>query len=241
MEDEKTNLAGVSSQNTDSFDLDTIFTPKSDAEIKNERKSRKSKLLAAAIGDGFSALANLYFTTKGAPNSINTSKNSRVNNTLTGRLSEKFRLEDQQYNTALNSWMKRKQKEKEMLLKAEEKKDKRYNINDSLSVKFDNWTKEDYINQLYDTLEKSNKDENLKSFLDKRRFKYEPIWEWMDYNWFYEPGHDKKIDLFKGRQGAYLKRDLIESIFQDNLTTDDNLSNLRKIVEDFDNEWIKLK
>lgn len=42
-----------------------------DAQRKVDEKKQKRDQIFAAIGDGISALANLYFTTKGAPNSYN--------------------------------------------------------------------------------------------------------------------------------------------------------------------------
>lgn len=49
--------------------LNAFYTPETaDEKAKRERKEKWDKT-AAAIGDGISALANLYYTTKGAPNS----------------------------------------------------------------------------------------------------------------------------------------------------------------------------
>lgn len=44
-------------------------------ELEAERKRERRKAIFNAIGDGVSALANLYFTTKGAPNSYNPADN----------------------------------------------------------------------------------------------------------------------------------------------------------------------
>lgn len=55
--------------------LNAFYTPETAEErAKRERKEKWDKT-AAAIGDGISALANLYYTTKGAPNSYD-GKNS---------------------------------------------------------------------------------------------------------------------------------------------------------------------
>lgn len=55
--------------------LNKMYTPETAEEkAKRERKEKWDKT-AAAIGDGISALANLYYTTKGAPNSYD-GKNS---------------------------------------------------------------------------------------------------------------------------------------------------------------------
>lgn len=55
--------------------LNKFYTPETaEQKAKRERKEKWDKT-AAAIGDGISALANLYYTTKGAPNSYD-GKNS---------------------------------------------------------------------------------------------------------------------------------------------------------------------
>lgn len=43
------------------------YTPPTPEEVEAERKKEKRQKLFAALGDGISALSNLYFTTKGAP------------------------------------------------------------------------------------------------------------------------------------------------------------------------------
>lgn len=47
------------------------FTPPTKEQLDKERKKEKREKIFAAIGDGISALSNLYFTTKGAPNMYN--------------------------------------------------------------------------------------------------------------------------------------------------------------------------
>lgn len=47
------------------------YTPPTAEQLEKERKREKRERLFAAIGDGISALSNLYFTTKGAPNMYN--------------------------------------------------------------------------------------------------------------------------------------------------------------------------
>lgn len=43
------------------------YKPPTEEELAHERKRRKSQAIFSAIGDGISALSNLYFTTHGAP------------------------------------------------------------------------------------------------------------------------------------------------------------------------------
>lgn len=47
------------------------YTPPSAEELEKERKKQKRDKIFAAIGDGISALSNLYFTTQYAPNMYN--------------------------------------------------------------------------------------------------------------------------------------------------------------------------
>lgn len=51
------------------------YAPPTQEELEAERKRRRRNAVFAAIGDGISALSNLYFTTQGAPNAYN-GKNS---------------------------------------------------------------------------------------------------------------------------------------------------------------------
>ena len=43
------------------------YKPPTEEELAHERKRRKSQAVISAIGDGISAMSNLYFTTQGAP------------------------------------------------------------------------------------------------------------------------------------------------------------------------------
>lgn len=52
----------------DMFKMLNPYQPPTKEELEKERKKQKRERIFAAIGDGISALSNLYFTTKGAPN-----------------------------------------------------------------------------------------------------------------------------------------------------------------------------
>lgn len=54
------------------------FRPPTAEELEAERKKEKREQLFASIGDGISALSNLYFTTKGAPNAYDPSSSMSV-------------------------------------------------------------------------------------------------------------------------------------------------------------------
>lgn len=55
------------------------YTPPTPEELEKEKKKQRRDAIFAAIGDGISALSNLYFTTQGAPNMYN------GNNTMSER------------------------------------------------------------------------------------------------------------------------------------------------------------
>ena len=60
------------------------YKPPTQEEIEAERKKQRRNAIFAAIGDGLSALSNLYFTTQGAP-SMDDGKT-----TLTGKMQERY-------------------------------------------------------------------------------------------------------------------------------------------------------
>lgn len=51
------------------------YKPPTEEELEGERKKRKRQEMWAAIGDGISALSNLYFTSQGAPNAYQAANN----------------------------------------------------------------------------------------------------------------------------------------------------------------------
>lgn len=53
---------------TQMYQLANPFKPPTEEELEKERKKQKREQIFAAISDGISSLANLFFTTKGAPN-----------------------------------------------------------------------------------------------------------------------------------------------------------------------------
>lgn len=60
------------------------YKPPTQEELEAERKRRRRNAVFAAIGDGISALSNLYFTTQYAPNSYN------AKNSLSERMLERW-------------------------------------------------------------------------------------------------------------------------------------------------------
>lgn len=88
-------LAGAPSQVVIQHMLDSGVQPRTKEEQEKLEKRRRRNALFAAIGDGISALSNLYFTTKGAP-SADQSKS------LSKAISDKAKIEDKEYETAMD-------------------------------------------------------------------------------------------------------------------------------------------
>lgn len=228
------------------------FKPMTHDETKKQERSRRTEKIIGAIGDGLMSLSNLFFTTKGAPSWIGaedkSGKSKKNNIFLTSAINEHHQKEDAEYEKKYSRWEKeqeriRKEREKFELRKLkEEEANKRVFLRDQFGFLERNWTDEDFINRLYEYLEDANQDPNLTRIMNEVQFRYEPIWEWMGSNWSYEVGHDKKIDLFKGKSGTYLKRDIIETLFGDDAwTTEENRNNLMRLFSEFEQNWIKIK
>lgn len=60
------------------------YTPPTQEELERERKKEKREKIFSAIGDGISAMANLYFTSQGTPNAYDPS------NTMSGKTKERW-------------------------------------------------------------------------------------------------------------------------------------------------------
>ncbi|MBR5835224.1 MAG: hypothetical protein IKY66_03575 [Bacteroidales bacterium] len=60
------------------------YKPPTEEELEKERKKRKTASIVAAIGDGISAMSNLYFTTQGAPSMYN------AKDSMSGKLRERW-------------------------------------------------------------------------------------------------------------------------------------------------------
>lgn len=85
------------------LDLYKRLNPRSETNEKEEEKKQRRAQLAAAIGDGVSALSNLFFTYKGAPNSYTGENNITAQNKVTYDKLKKER--DEKYAQYLNGYM----------------------------------------------------------------------------------------------------------------------------------------
>lgn len=85
------------------LDLYKRLNPRPETNEKEEEKKQRRAQLAAAIGDGVSALSNLFFTYKGAPNSYTGENNITAQNKVTYDKLKKER--DEKYAQYLNGYM----------------------------------------------------------------------------------------------------------------------------------------
>lgn len=85
------------------LDLYKRLNPRPNIDEKEEEKKQRRAQLAAAIGDGVSALSNLFFTYKGAPNSYTGENNITAQNKVTYDKLKKER--DEKYAQYLNGYM----------------------------------------------------------------------------------------------------------------------------------------
>lgn len=85
------------------LDLYKRLNPRPNIDEKEEEKKQRRAQLAAAIGDGISALSNLFFTYKGAPNSYTGENNITAQNKVTYDKLKKER--DEKYAQYLNGYM----------------------------------------------------------------------------------------------------------------------------------------
>ena len=85
------------------LDLYKRLNPRPNIDEKEEEKKQRRAQLAAAIGDGVSALSNLFFTYQGAPNSYTGENNITAQNKVTYDKLKKER--DEKYAQYLNGYM----------------------------------------------------------------------------------------------------------------------------------------
>lgn len=91
------------SQSISLLELYKRLNPRPETNDKEEEKKQRRAQLAAAIGDGVSALSNLFFTYQGAPNSYTGENNITAQNKVTYDKLKKER--DEKYAQYLNGYM----------------------------------------------------------------------------------------------------------------------------------------
>lgn len=84
---------------TEMFQMLNPYEQKTPEELAKEKKRDRSRRIISAIGDGISALSNLYFTTKGAPNAYT------GQNTLSAAYQKRRDSLNAQRNTEHDKWM----------------------------------------------------------------------------------------------------------------------------------------
>lgn len=137
------------------------YRPPTDEELEKERKKQKRNAIFAAIGDGISALSNLFFTTQYAPNAYDPSKGmSAATKTRFDKLKKEREDNQREY---MNGFLRAMQMDgnanyKDLLAQIKEKEQKRKDSEtaitialkqaelDLMNAKTDG---QEYINELY--------------------------------------------------------------------------------------------
>lgn len=82
------------------FRENSTFKPKTKEDVEKERKRQKREAVFAAIGDGISALSNLWFTTQGAPSTYDGTKSmSEATRKRFDRLKKEYEDSRREYMT----------------------------------------------------------------------------------------------------------------------------------------------
>lgn len=108
--------------NEEIYKRNNSYTPPSAEELGKERKKQKREEIYAAVSDGISSIANLYFTTQGAPSMYNGKNNmSKATQARWDKLKKNREENASAYNNGL---LKMRQQDEENRRYAEAKEDK---------------------------------------------------------------------------------------------------------------------
>lgn len=154
---------------TDWFERHSPHRPPTDEELEKERKKQKREAIFSAIGDGISALSNLYFTTQYAPSHYDGTRGmSAATKARFDKLKEDRERNQREY---MAGWMKAanmdqntyykdqladvKQKELERKQQEQDRKERESNINIALkeaelALKDKKLQGQEYLNHLYE-------------------------------------------------------------------------------------------
>lgn len=150
---------------TEMFERSNSYKPPTPEDVDKERKRRKREAIFAAIGDGLSALANLYFTTEGAPNAydpkssltarararwdkIDKEREGKNKDYISGYM--RARISDDENSRDNRNWRYKLGRDATLdqrYKEQQEKEDKRYNDNVAYREKKDNEAKERWERQ----------------------------------------------------------------------------------------------
>jgi hypothetical protein len=148
---------------TDMFTKLNPYQPPTQEELANERKKEKREKVFSAISDGISALSNLYFTTKYAPNMY---RHENSQSTKTENKWEKLRANrDAQQNAYIRNLMAARQAD-------DERKDKDRNWMRQLGIDLYNQTK-DAAEMQYKKDRDATKDDQWQKDHDQRGSQFE--------------------------------------------------------------------
>ncbi|MDE7441697.1 MAG: hypothetical protein K2M69_06005 [Muribaculaceae bacterium] len=146
------------------------FTPKSEDDLKKERRNRKRELIVGAIGDGLSSLSNLFFATKGAPVTKDVGTNHYPS--LVERIQARHKSEDDKYNNSYKEWSRYNEKKRAADEKARQASE-REDLHPNFKPLVKDWDDKEYVDLLYNyLLNASSQGEshaNLYNFLESQK------------------------------------------------------------------------
>ncbi len=217
------------------------FMPKTKSEINQEKKQRRNEKIVAAIGDGFSSLANLFFASNGAP--VTGGKQpSLLRSTI-----DRHNAEDKRFQSAYEKWQSMEEKKKEKEAKDAEKmakeaeKNRTVRLGDGIEIFENRWKNSNYIDYIYEKIFGDDQVANNSSIVERiDNIRYRG--GWVD-DGKVDPYWDKKYeDRFKGKTGTYLKRDVLELILAgEGFATDDEIEYVKNKLLTIDDQWLPLK
>lgn len=245
-ENESNNFCTTSSED---------FHPMTSEELENQKKNRKKELIVGAIGDGISAFANLFFTTKGAPSAYKSNNRGKKSSypSLMERIYGRHKDEDAVYNQRKTEWEKEQEKSEQEFQKRkkaaenEARENARAEIHEKFSPKEKNWDDDGYVDYIFQVF-KRHIDDNT-----SRTNEYEDSVELNNgFGPTIRPGekypNDSKVMKYinsfnlKDKGKKYIKQLIMSTILSGTETFDLSegfLDQLREELMDEDNNFVK--
>lgn len=245
IEQPKSDVSGIYN-NGDSLNA---FKPMTDEELKKQDRKRKGEKIVASVGDAISSIANLFFTTQYAPSTNGIGKGGKPKNlTLIENLQKKYDREDKDYKTAYEKWQKQQERiqreyeKKQKAEAAEAEYNRRLQLNDKYSILQRNWDNQDFINHFFETLDYENyNDLNNRDLYDfVRNVRYKRVNK-PKYDALSDTDNEEWEDMFKGKTGVYLKRAILQDLFDGGIVSDEYLDLIGNYLKNFESTWTPIK
>lgn len=193
---------------------------------ERELKDRRRQIMAGAIADGVSSLANLWFTTKGAPSMWYDGMS------VAKKLKDDFKSKDEAWRKAIT--------EQRKLVNKGKGGESRFYLNRErdCSVGLENWQNRDFIDEFFKYLEtecfEGDEFKDLRDLINGTRWRKHRVVK--NGKWV-----DEVEDRFAGRKGSYFKRDFLETMMMDGELDEQEREKLENLLEAFEESWIRIK